>query len=58
MTIKITEVSKYDTDKHAIVRKYVNEMKTNICSQSGGKPSNYTLKMVVTDKADREMFTL
>ena len=58
LTIKLTRISKYDTGNHDAARKYVIDMKNNLCSQSGGKPSNCTLKMIVIDKANRELFTL
>ena len=58
LTVKMKNASKYNTENHAAVRKFINEMKTDLNSRSGGKPSNCTLKVIVIDKADREMFTL
>jgi serine/threonine protein kinase len=58
--VKALNVSKYDTEKHAKVRRDVTDIKANLCNRQGGKPSNYTLIMHVVDKTDqnREMFTL
>ncbi len=55
ITIKATQVSKYETSKTDSVRKDINGYKTNY---SSNKPSNCTLRINVIDKANRDWFTL
>ena len=55
MTIKAVNVSKYNTAKHAGVKKDMTTLKTNLCKD---KPSNCSLKILVLDKNNNELFSI